>query len=134
MKKYITFLFIGIISIVFTTGCGSKELTSYIKEVKKDNETVAYIEMDKKKFKELATQDEFKNLMDHIKEEEYDYLIVAFSKTKGLYCLSPNCIYEDIDKDSDGIYIPTANIYGRIQKGDDGDYKYVKFDKENNEE
>ena len=129
MKKYITILFISIIAIIFTTGCESKDLTSYIKEVKKDGNTIAYIEMKKDKFKELATQDEFKNLMDYIKEEKYEYLIVAFSKSKGLYCLSPNCIYEDIDKDNEGIYIPTMNIYGRIQKGDNGDYKYIKFEK-----
>lgn len=129
MKKYITFLFIGIIALSFTTGCESKDLTSYIKEKEVSvDKKMGYIEMKKSKFKELATQDEFKELMNYIKDEEYDYFIVAFSKNKGLYCLSPNCIYEDIKKDSNGTYIPTSNIYGRIQKGDNGNYKYVKFE------
>ncbi len=135
MKKYIITLFILLISISFTTGCESKDLTSYIEETEIQNgKKMGYIEMKKSKFKELATQDEFKNLMDYIKEEEYDYLIVAFSKNKGLYCLSPNCIYEDIDKDSNGTYIPTSEIYGRVQKGNDGDYKYIKFDDNKNTE
>ncbi len=135
MKKYITLLFIAIIALSFTTGCESKNLTSYIKEKEiSKEEKIGYIEMKKSKFKKLATQDEFKKLMDYAKKQKYDYLIVAFDKNKGLYCLSPNCIYEDIDKNSEGTYIPTMNIYGRVQKGDDGDYKYIKFEDNKNTE
>lgn len=129
MKKILTLIFIGITTLSLTTGCESKDLTSYIEESElSDGRKIGYIKMDKQNFKELATEEEFQNLMYYVKEEKYDYFIVAFSKNKGLYCLYPNCIYENISKDIDGNYIPTAKIYGRIQKDGDGNYKYEKYE------
>ena len=129
MKKLLIGIFI--ITIIFTTGCGKKELTDYIKEQEtSQGKTVAYIEMKKSDFKKVATKKEFKKLMEYIKDQEYEYLIVAFNKNKGLYCLSPNCIYGKIDKNREGIYIPTGEIYGRVEKGDEGIYRYVDFEKQ----
>ncbi len=134
MKKALTIIFLTTL-IIFTTGCGDKEIIDYINEKEtNNNKTIAYIEMKKSDFKKIVTKDEFKSLMEYIKDQEYEYLIVAFSKNKGLYCLSPNCVYEKIKKDSNGNYIPTGELYGRVEKGDDGVYRYVDFkkQKENN--
>ncbi len=127
MKKIIKLTFI-LTAILFITGCESKDLTTYIKEEQIDKKTkMGYIEMDKQKFKELATQKEFNKLMEYVKEKKYDYFMVVFENKKGLYCISPNCLYEKVDKNSEGIYVSGNKFYGKIEPNDDDIYKYEKY-------
>lgn len=128
MKKTFKILLLIVLTVTIVTGCKSKHLTSYIKEESSTSgNTIGYIEMNKKEFKELATKKEFTNLMNHVKEQEYEYFIVAFENNKGLYCLKDTCLYEDIEKDSKGNYIGTVNIYGQIKKDEDDVYQYNKY-------
>ena len=130
MKKIIVLSFV-FVTMIFMTGCESKDLTTYVKEKKlATNRTIGYIEMDKDKFKELATQKEFKKLMKYVKKKKYEYFMVAFENKKGLFCISPNCIYESIDKNADGVYVSGTKFYGKIEQNDDDVYKYHKYSNE----
>lgn len=118
-------LILSILIMLVVTGCKSKNLISYIKETESvSGNTMGYIEMDKKEFKEMATKKNFATLMDYVKDQDYEYFIVAFENDKGLYCLKDSCLYENIEKSSNGSYIGSVKIYGKVQKDKDDVYKY----------